>query len=537
MIHHYAHAPWLLHFGSTRSSGGPSVLDRRAFVRSGLAATVLAAAPVGRLWADTATPAAIPAEVAAFGLDGKPLVLKAADIRALRAAFKGPLLLAQDESYDAVRRIWDPAFNRRPALIARCADAQDVAHAVDFARSLGIRTGVRSGGHSHSGQSQPEGGLMIDMTLINQVSVDAQKREVHAGGGTLLGAVDRASQAVGLATTLGTATDTGIAGLTLGGGVGRLMRRFGMAIDNLLSVDIVTADGKLRHASEQENPDLFWAVRGGGGNFGIATAFRYRLHPFTSQVVDGNRIYPYAQARPIFDAVLELAEHAPDELMVGATVSNTPPGGPNPEGRAVVVSVTYVGDDPGAAEKLLAPLAKFGKPLADTATVKSYLQAQGAEGAANVLVPSEVKNWIESGYAREMPAKLVDELLRRFDATPVTLGFSAGFAQFAGGAVSRVSPEATAFWHRSARYDLVVAATWTDRSQDALSRNTTRDVWAALEPYSDGYYVNLLEQEQVGEKRSWDNYGGNFPRLVAIKRKYDPGNLFRLNTNIKPDAV
>jgi hypothetical protein len=253
--------------------------------------------------------------------------------------------------------------------------------------------------------------------------------------------------------------------------------------------------------------------------------------------VDGNRIYPYAQARAIFDTVLDLAEHAPDELMVGATVSNTAPGGPNPAGRAVVVSVTYVGDDPGAAEKLLAPLAKFGKPLVDTATVKSYLQAQGAEGAANVLVPSEVKNWIESGYAREVPDKLLDELLRRFNATPVSLGFTAGFAQFAGGAVSRVSPEATAFWHRSARYDLVLAATWTDRAQDALSRDTTREFWAALEPYSAGYYVNLLEQEQVGEKRSWDNYGGNFPRLVALKRKYDPGNLFRLNTNIRPDAV
>jgi len=537
MIHHYAHAPWLLHSGSLRTAAVNSMLDRRAFMRSGLAATALVGAPVGRLWADTTTPAAIPAEVAAFSLDGKPLTLKGADIRALRAAFKGPLLLAQDEDYDAVRRIWDPAFDRRPALIARCANAQDVIQAVNFARSLGLRTGIRSGGHSHSGQSQPEGGLMIDMTPINDVSVDVQKREVHAGGGTLLGAVDRATQAVGLATTLGTATDTGIAGLTLGGGIGRLMRRFGMAIDNLLSVDIVTADGKLRHASEQENPDLFWAIRGGGGNFGIVTAFRYRLHPFTSQVVDGNRIYPYGEARAIFDTVLELTERAPDELMLGVGVSNTPPGGPNPAGRAVAVSVTYVGDDPAAAEKLLAPLAKFGKPLVDTTTVKTYLQAQGAEGAANVLVPSEVKNWIESGYVRDVPSKLVDELLRRFDTTPASLGFSASFGQFAGGAVSRVSPEATAFWHRSARYDLVVAATWMDRALDALSRDTTREVWAAVEPYSEGYYVNLLEQEQVGEKRSWANYGGNFPRLVALKRKYDPGNLFRLNTNIKPDAV
>jgi FAD/FMN-containing dehydrogenase len=536
MIHHYAHAPWLLHSGGTRTASVSSMLDRRAFMRSGLATTALAVAPLGRAWSDTVTPADIPAEVAAFTLDGKPLVLKGADIRALRAALKGPLLLAQDKDYDAVRRIWDPAFNHHPALIARCANAEDVARAVDFARSLGIRTGVRSGGHSHSGQSQPEGGLMIDMTLINDVRVDVQKREVHAGGGTLLGAVDRATQAVGLATTLGTATDTGIAGLTLGGGLGRLMRRFGMAIDNLLSVDIVTADGRLQHASEQENPDLFWAVRGGGGNFGIATAFRYRLHPFTSQVIDGNRVYPYAQARAIFDTVIELAEHAPDELMVGATVSNTPPGGPNPAGRTTVVSVTYVGDDPGAADKLLAPLAKFGKPLVDTATVKSYLQAQGAEGAANVLVPSEVKNWIESGWAREVPSKLVDEMLRRFDGAPPSIGFSVGFGQM-GGAVSRISPEATAFWHRSARYDLVVAATWTDKAQDALSRDTTRGVWAAVEPYSAGYYVNLLEQEQVGEKRSWDNYGGNFPRLVALKRKYDPGNLFRLNTNIKPNAV
>ncbi len=307
-----------------------AAVGRRAFVRSTLAATALAAAPARRLWADAAKPAAIPARLDAIGLAGNPVALTAADIRDLRAALRGPLLLAADAGYDSARRLWNPAFDRHPALIARCAGAQDVVHAVHFARAHQLRTAVRAGGHSISGQSAPEGGLMIDVTPMKGIQVDAKRRRAQAQSGVFLGELDRKMQAVGLATTLGTVTDTGIAGLTLGGGIGRLMRRFGLSIDNLLGVDIVTADGKLRHASLEENPDLFWGVRGGGGNFGVVTSFQYQLHPLTQKVLSGMRVFPYAQARSLFAAVTELAEKAPDELMLGVAVGNALTGGEPP---------------------------------------------------------------------------------------------------------------------------------------------------------------------------------------------------------------
>jgi hypothetical protein len=272
---------------STACAPARTGIDRRGFLGTTLAATALAATPVGRLWADVAQAAAIPEEVPALGGSGKAVTLRAVDIKELRASLHGMLLLAQDAGYDAARKLWNPSFNRHPALIIRCADVADVARAVNFARGHELRTAVRGGGHSLSGQSVCDGGLVIDMSLMKGIVVDDRQRLARADGGVLLGELDRRTQAVGLATTMGTATDTGIAGLTLGGGMGRLMRLYGLACDNLTSVDIVTADGQLRHLSAHDDPDLFWGVRGGGGNFGVATTFEYRLHPLAHKVLTG----------------------------------------------------------------------------------------------------------------------------------------------------------------------------------------------------------------------------------------------------------
>src|SRR6186713_2021029 len=277
-------------------------VGRRGFVGSALAAATL---PLGRAWAD-ANDVELPEQLSAVGLDGKAIAIARADIKEFRASLRGSLLLAGNDGYEQARKIWNGVFDRHPALIARCADSADVVKAVNFARAHGVLTAVRGGGHSISGQSSCEGGLMIDLAPMKEIRIDAAKMSAQAQGGVLLGDLDRESQAVGLVTTLGTAADTGIAGLTLGGGFGRLQKKFGLACDNLSSADIVTADGKLLHVSEHENPDLFWGIRGGGGNFGVVTRFEYRLHAFGPNLLAGNRAFPAARAPELIPMLLEL---------------------------------------------------------------------------------------------------------------------------------------------------------------------------------------------------------------------------------------
>src|SRR5262249_27702498 len=277
-----------------------------------------------------------------------------------------------------------------------------------------LLTAVRGGGHSLSGQSACDGGLMIDLSTMKDIAVDTQRRVGRAQGGVLLGELDRKMQAVGLVTTLGTATDTGIAGLTLGGGMGRMMRRRGLACDNLLSVDVVTASGKILHASETENADLFWAIRGGGGNFGVVTGFEYRLHPLQDNILDGDRIYPFSKARELLDLVAEVGEKAPDELTLGVELANlTAAESPHP-GRVALLEVTYLGK-PAAAERLLEPFRKLGTPVADRLRAMSYLEAQGAAGTAPIAVPGGgggTPEYIKTGFLNGAPTAFFDELVR-----------------------------------------------------------------------------------------------------------------------------
>jgi FAD/FMN-containing dehydrogenase len=503
------------------------LLNRRKFVRSLAAATV--ALPAAKLWANAGFGASVPAVTGA----GKATTLAASDIDDLRRSLRGQLLLAQDRGYDSARRLWNPMFERHPALIARCAGTEDVVQAVKFARAHDLLTAVRGGGHSLSGQSACDNGLMIDLSPMRDVRIDAQRKLGRAQGGALLGDLDRQTQAVGLVTTLGTATDTGIAGLTLGGGMGRLMRKHGLACDNLRSVEIVTADGKVLRAGASDNADLFWAVRGGGGNFGVVTSFEYQLHPLQDKVLDGVRVYSYDKAVSVIEAVNDLGQRAPDELLLAAVLVNNPPSSPRP-GRIALVGVTYLGD-PSEGARLLEPLNKLGPPLADEVSAKTYLEAQGAATSeAPVAVPVVTRSapsYTKTGFTGAPSTPFCDELVRHFAALPESVEAICVYGQV-GGAVSRVAPDATAYWNRMADYDLLIMGTWTDRSQDQDHIKALRGFWSGVERFTQGFYVN--SEPGADDARIRATYGDNYLRLRELKRKYDPGNLFRLNANIKP---
>lgn len=507
------------------------LMGRREFVKSAaMAAGALALVP-SSVWADSSTPGAIPESLPAVDVSGKAITLSRSDIKDLRSSLRGKLLLSGDEGYEQARRIWNGVFNRNPALIVQCAGTSDAVQAVKFARSHNLLTAVKGGGHSLSGQSTCEGGLMIDMSLMRNISVDAAQRVAVADGGVLLGDLDEKNQAHGLVTPLGTAADTGIAGLTLGGGLGRVMRKYGLTCDNVLSVEIVTADGKVLRASEKDNADLFWGVRGGGGNFGVVTKFEYRLHPLNHPVLAGGKMYPIENAREVFETTLEIGARAPDELTISCGVFTMRPGGPIPAGKYAAAEMVYCGD-PTEGEKHLAPsFAKLGKPALDTVATKSYVQAQlGPSGARPPALPPGLGIYIKSGFLHEFPDKLISDLIHAATNGPEWLE---GIAYSAlGGAAARVKPTATAYWNREAKFDILMTGSWFDHSKDAHNTAVLRDLWKTFEPYTKGYYVNTEPSES--EQRLRATYGDNYPRLVQLKNKYDPKNLFRMNANIRP---
>ena len=512
-------------------------LGRRQFL--GAAAAAVAVLPASRLWADASSAGAIPDSLDAVGASGQPVTLTASDIKDLRASLRGPLLLVRDQAYDQVRRVWNGAFDRHPALIARCTGAADVVQAVNFARTHALLSAVRGGGHSISGQSACDGGLMIDLALMKDIQLDSAHQTAKVQSGVLLGELDAKSQSVGLITPLGTASDTGIAGLTLGGGQGRLMRKFGLSCDNVRAFEIVTANGKLLKVSAEENPDLYWGLRGGGGNFGVVTNFEYQLHPLNHQVLAGVMMYPFSQARSILSALLDFAAHAPDELYltggpvsVAPTPNNTGPGAATPPGRYVAIEAVYSGDL-SKGERILEPLAKFGKPVAGKITAKNYVDAQnGFTGASPPALPPGLGVYVKSGFVNTFSDNLLGEILRAFESGPEWLD-SIGFGLCAG-AVARIKPEATAYWNRAAQWDLLLAGVWSDHSQDQHNAAVLHDLWKVFEPFTQGYYVNT--EPSADEQRLRATYGDNYPRLVQLKNKYDPTNLFHLNANIKPTA-
>ena len=458
----------------------------------------------------------------ALGPDGRQLLLKSNAIDDLRAAMRGDVLVAGQDGYDTARRIWNGAFDRHPALIARCAGAADVVQAVNFGRTQGLLVAVRGGGHSFSGQSVCEGGLIIDLSPMKSVHVDPLAKTARLEPGVLLGQFDREAQAFGLATTAGTVSHTGAAGLTLGGGFGRIGRKFGLACDNMYAAEIVTADGQFMRVSEKENADLLWGLRGGGGNFGVVTSFEYRLHPVGPMMYGGRLIYPFEQARDVLHFFADFVTAAPDELYADAFLVPMPDGK-----RVVLLDVCYCGSAE-AGERAIAPLRQFRKPLADGVRPTPYVDLQRSGDAAN---PHGRSYYNKAGFLRRIDPALIDIAVDQLSG-PAPMTTLVVFMH-TGGAIGRVRPTATAFLHREANHNVLMRGFWDKPDDREASMQWLRGIWSAAEPFTSGFYVNMVAADDP-EQRIRANYGANYDRLVKLKNQYDPKNIFRLNANVKP---
>ncbi len=498
------------------------MLNRRRFVQSSVAAAVAYALPTPRLYALDQAASQAAGGLAAVKLDGSATVIEQAAVAELKASLRGPLLVAGDPGYDSARRILHPQFNKYPALVVQPTGAADVQSAVTFARERELLLAVKCGGHSFSGKSTCDGGIQIDLSRLRGVRVDTTARRAWVEGGSLLGELDHETMAHGLVTTAGTVSHTGVGGLTLGGGFGRVARRFGLALDNVKSVDIVTADGKLRHASAEENADLFWAVRGGGGNFGIVTGFEFGLHPMQRQIIGGELIFPIERARELLQFYAEYSQEAPDELYVDYDM-RSPAGG---KGSLVSLQACYSG--PAAqAERVFAPMRKLGKPLEDTIKAQDYVAIQRSGDY------SDVRNngtYLKAGFITGYSAGLLDAVFDGFRPDPGRSTYF--FHQHSGGAIAHVAPDATAFPHRHARLEIFAVVSWDLATDGKPHVDYVKDYWATLLPFTDGYYTNEVADEH--QPKIDENYRGNIGRLRQIKRRYDPQNLFRLNANIQP---
>ena len=494
-------------------------MKRREFCAAGAAALAASLLPPRRARAGAP-------DLAAVGLDGHKFNLPGGDVEQLRAVFRGEIILPGEGSYDGARRLWNAAFDRKPAIIARCAGAADAAQAVKFAAAHGLLTAVRGGAHSLSGQSGVDGGIVIDMSLMRSVEVDPEAKEARVESGALLGQLDREAQAFGLATTVGTVADTGVSGLTLGGGVGRIGRRFGLTCDNVKRFELVTADGQWLRASASENPDLFWALRGGGGNFGVVTGFLFELHECSPQMYGGSLTYPLKDARKVLRQFADWISAAPDELYVDIDL-----GRDEKHGGTVDFDVCYSGP-PERAPAVLAPLRKFGKPLQDKLAAASYTTLQGS---ANTPGFSRYGTYVKGGLIYGLTPQLIDAIVGYLEAVPPTLDVGI-WAQHQGGAISRVAPTDSAYFGRGASHNLGIAGAWKVPSDEAeRNAESVRRGWAVIEPLTRGNYINLANTDDR-DARIHAAYGDNYTRLVSLKKRYDPMNLFRLNANIKPTA-
>lgn len=442
-------------------------------------------------------------------------------IHEFKACLRGQLLVPGDEGYDSARKVFNAMIDKRPALILRCAGPSDVIEGVKFARQNNLQLSVRGGGHSVAGKAVCEGGLMLDLSPMKGIRVDPVRRTAQVQPGLTLGEFDRETQAFGLATTLGIVTLTGIAGLTLGGGIGWLNGKHGLACDNLLSADVVTADGRFLTASAAENEELFWGLRGGSGNFGIVTSFEYQLHP-VGPVLGGMVLYPLGKAKEVLRFYHEFASACPDELSTAAALLTAPDGNP-----AVAIAVCYCGP-PHEGEKILKPLKSFGAPVADLIRPMPYVEVQKMLDAA---FPTEQQHYWKSNFLRDLSEAAIETMTAYTANRPSPS--SLVVLQQMHGAASRVGPTETAFTHRYKQYDWMILSMWPDPAESETNIRWTREFYEAMQPFVErGVYVNNLGEE--GDERVRAAYGPNYDRLVALKNKYDPTNFFSLNQNIKP---
>jgi FAD/FMN-containing dehydrogenase len=465
--------------------------------------------------------------------NGASTTIDASAASALAQSFRGELLTSDSAGYDQARAIWNAMIDRRPAMIARCATADDVVAAVRFAKQHGLLVAVRGGGHNIAGNAMVDGGLVIDLSRMKAVTVDAAKQTVRVEGGATLGDLDQGTQAHGLAVPVGINSTTGVAGLTLGGGFGWLSRKYGLTIDNLLSVDVVTAAGEKVTANERDHADLFWAVRGGGGNFGVVTSFEFKAHKIGTEVLAGLIVHPLADARKVLQFYREFTAKAPEELAVWFVLRKAPPLPFLPEqwhGKEILALAACWNGDIAAGEKALQPLRSFGNKIADIIGPMPYVAWQTVLDP--LLTPGQ-RNYWKSHEFLEVSDGLIDVLLAAAGRLPDPQTELA-FAQL-GGAIRRVKNDATAYSHREANYLINVHGRWADPASDAKCVAWARELFQACAPFATGaVYVNFLTQDE--EERVRNAYGASFDRLAGIKKKYDPSNFFRLNQNIRPGA-
>lgn len=465
--------------------------------------------------------------------DTATTTIDAAAINALQAGLRGKVLDQATFGYHEARAIWNAMIDRRPNLIVRCAGAADVIQAVRFAAANQLLVAVRGGGHNIAGNAICDGGLVIDLSQMKSVRIDPVARRAWVEPGATLADLDKEAQAFGLAVPTGINSTTGIAGLTLGGGFGWTTRKFGLTIDNLLSADVVTADGELRRASPAENPDLFWAIRGGGGNFGVVVAFEFQLHQIGPQVLAGLVVHPFDDAASLLKQYREIVTTAPDELTCWVVMRKAPPLPFLPEewhGREVLVfAMCYVGD-PAEGEKATAGLRRLGKPIADVVGPTPFV---GWQQAFDPLLTPGARNYWKSHDFTDLPDDLITTLL---DAVRELPGPECEiFIGHVGGAAGRVAVDATAFPQRKSHFVMNVHARWREPSMDDACIGWARKLFQAAAPYSAGTaYINFMPADETDRVEA--AYGANYSRLAEVKRRYDPSNLFRMNQNVQPAA-
>ncbi len=458
---------------------------------------------------------------------GSDTMLREAVIEDFKAGLRGELLCPGDDGYDDARTVWNAMIDKRPGLIVRCAGVADVINSVSLARSNNLLVAVRGGGHNVAGTAVCDGGIMIDLSAMKGLRVDPTARTARAEPGLTWGEFDRETQAFGLATPGGQISTTGIAGVTLGGGWGWLSRKYGLAADNLLSADIVTADGNFVTASATENADLFWGLRGGGGNFGVVTSFEYRLHPVGPTLLAGMVVHPYDKAKEVLGFYQEFTSNMPDELACHAALMSSPEGDP------IVALVACYNGPIEEGERVLRPLREFGPPMADMIGPMAYTQVQAMLDAP---YPPGLQDYWKSNFMTELTSDAIDTLVAYCADRPSPMCHVL-IEGILGGAVSRIGQEESAFNHRDVVYSFLSLGVCADPAESGKCIQWARDVWEAMRPFTtEDVYVNYLGQEaDEGADRVNAAYGPEkYERLVALKNKYDPTNLFRLNQNIKP---
>lgn len=498
-------------------------MNRRRFCQGSIAAAVAASLSSGQaVGAVLQALTQVTSNIDAVTGNGAEIVLEKAALQELSDSLRGEMYLTGSDGYEKARKVLNKAIDKYPAFVVQPSGVADIQNAVTFARERNLLVAVKCGGHSFSGKSTCDGGMQIDLSRMRGVRVDPKSRTAYVEGGSFLGDMDHETMAQGLVTTAGTVSHTGVGGLTLGGGFGRVARRFGLALDNVKGVDIVTADGTLRHAGADEYPDLYWGVRGGGGNFGVVTSFEFALHPMQREVIGGEVIWPLSQARDVMRFYGDYCAKMPDDLYLDLVMVSPPQNGD----PIIMLHACYSGRA-DRADQVLAPVTGFGKPVANTVGPIDYVAIQSSWDNAD---PRNGGDYLKSGFTREITDDLVDALVDGFEPHPDRT--TQVFYQCSGGAIARIPDDATAFAHRYASHSVFTVVSWEPGVNRDPHVRYIRSFWDSVEPHTRGFYTNEVSDEDPQSVVN-RNYFGNFDRLLKIKDEYDPTNLFRLNANVR----